>query len=269
LFSLLLRLFSGNGFAFLSVIKRMETNTTNKKVALVTGANKGIGLETARQLGKLGYTILVGARDANRGEAATQTLKSEGLDAHFVALDVTDAASIATAVTQVSAQFGHIDALVNNAGLGTFDRPATSEDIDHWRWTFETNVFGLVAVTNAFLPLVEKSTAGRIVNLTSILGSLGLSTQAGSPIYDNVGYFSAYGASKAAVNMYTVQLARELAPKNIKVNAAHPGWVKTELGGEGAMMEIEDGARTSVQLATLESDGPTGGYFHLGEPLPW
>jgi NAD(P)-dependent dehydrogenase (short-subunit alcohol dehydrogenase family) len=241
----------------------------SKKIALITGANKGIGLETARQLGKLGYTVLVGARDASRGEAATQTLKSEGLDAHFILLDVTDSKSIAAAVTQVSAQFEHIDALVNNAGLGTFDRPATTEDIDHWRWTFETNVFGLVNVTNAFLPLVEKSKAGRIVNLTSILGSLGLSTQSGSPIYDSVGYFAAYGASKAAVNMYTLQLARELAQKNIKVNAAHPGWVKTELGGEGAMMEIEDGAKTSVQLVTLDSDGPTGGYFHLGETLPW
>jgi NAD(P)-dependent dehydrogenase (short-subunit alcohol dehydrogenase family) len=241
----------------------------NKRIALVTGANKGIGLETARQLGKLDYTVLVGARDTARGERATQTLQSEGIDAHFLLLDVTDSAGIATAAAQVEKQFGHIDALVNNAGLGTFDRPATTEDLGHWRWTFETNVFGLVAVTAAFLPLLEKSSAGRIVNLTSILASLGLSTQPGSPIYDNVGYFSAYGASKAAVNMYTIQLARELAPKNIKVNAAHPGWVKTELGGEGAMMEIEDGAKTSVQLATLGADGPTGGYFHLGETLPW
>ena len=243
--------------------------TSNTKIALVTGANKGIGLATARQLGKLGYTILVGARDKERGEAATQTLKSEGLDAHFIALDVTDSKSIAAAVAQVEKEFGHLDALVNNAGLGTFDRPATAEDSEHWRWTFETNVFGLVAVTNAFLPLLKKSEAGRIVNLTSILGSLGLSTQPGSPIYGNVGYFSAYGASKAAVNMYTIQLARELEQSNIKVNAAHPGWVKTELGGEGAMMEVEDGAKTSVELATLSADGPTGGYFHLGETLPW
>ena len=239
-------------------------NTTT--VALVTGANKGIGFETARQLAAQGITVFLGSRDLAKGETVAKTLTG---DVRAIQLDVTDAASIAAAVATVEAEFGKLDILVNNAGLGTFDRPATTEGLDHWRWTFETNVFGLVATTQAFLPLIQKSEAGRIVHLTSILGSLTLATTPGSPIYGATGYTASYGASKAAVNMYTVQLARELEPSGIKVNAAHPGWVKTELGGEGAMMEISEGAETSVYLATLPADGPTGGYFHKQDRLPW
>jgi NAD(P)-dependent dehydrogenase (short-subunit alcohol dehydrogenase family) len=239
-------------------------NTTT--VALVTGANKGIGLETARQLAAQGITVFLGSRDLAKGEAAAKTLTG---DVRAIQLDVTDAASVAAAVATVEKEFGKLDILVNNAGLGTFDRPTTTEDLAHWRWTFETNLFGLVETTQAFLPLVKKSDAGRIVQLTSILGSLTLATTPDSPIYGASGFAAAYGASKAAVNMYTVHLARELEPLGIKVNAAHPGWVKTELGGEGAMLEVSEGAETSVYLATLPADGPTGGYFHKQDRLPW
>jgi NAD(P)-dependent dehydrogenase (short-subunit alcohol dehydrogenase family) len=239
---------------------------TATTVALVTGANKGIGLETVRQLAAQGITVYLGARDLAKGEVAAKDISG---DVRAIQLDVTDSASIAAAVARVEADSGKLDILVNNAGLGTFDRPTTTEDLAHWRWTFETNLFGLVATTQACLPLIQKSEAGRIVHLTSILGSLTLATTPDSPIYGASGFAAAYGASKAAVNMYTVHLARELEPTGIKVNAAHPGWVKTELGGEGAPMEPSEGAETSVWLATLPGDGPTGGYFHKQEQLPW
>jgi NAD(P)-dependent dehydrogenase (short-subunit alcohol dehydrogenase family) len=147
------------------------------------------------------------------------------------------------------------------------DKSVSEEPLDVWRKTFETNFFGLIATTQAFLPLLRKSDAGRIVNLSSILGSMTHHSTPGSPIY---GYHvPAYNVSKAAVNAFTVQLAYELKDTKIKVNAAHPGWVKTELGGEGAPMEIEDGAKTSVELATIGEDGPNGAYLHMGKPLPW
>lgn len=240
-----------------------------KRVALVTGANKGIGFETARQLAAQGITVYLGSRDTARGAAAVEALQAQGLDAHLLTLDVTSPESLAAGVATIEAAAGKLDILVNNAGLGTFDRPVTSEDLDHWRWTFETNVFGLVATTQAFLPLLRKSPAGRIVHLTSILGSLGLAADPASPISGAIGYAGAYGASKAAVNMYTIHLARELDGTGIKVNAAHPGWVKTELGGPGAVMELSEGAETSVWLATLPDNGPTGGYFHKQDRLPW
>jgi NAD(P)-dependent dehydrogenase (short-subunit alcohol dehydrogenase family) len=239
-------------------------NTT--RVALVTGANKGIGLETVRQLAEQGITVFLGSRDLSRGETAAKTIPG---DVRAIQLDVTDPVSIASAVATVEAAFGKLDILVNNAGLGTFNKPTTTEDLSHWRWTFETNLFGLVETTQAFLPLIRKSDAGRIVHLTSILGSLELATTPSSPVYGAAGFAAAYGASKAAVNMYTIHLARELEPTGIKVNAAHPGWVKTELGGEGAPMEATEGAHTSVWLATLPADGPTGGYFHKQDRLPW
>lgn len=242
---------------------------SESKVAVVTGANKGIGFETARQLAAKGITVLLSARNAAKGEAAAATLKAEGLDVRFLPLDVTDSASVASAVQAVEAEFGRLDILVNNAGIGTFDQPATSENVEHWREIFETNVFGLVETTQAFLPLLRKSEAGRIVQLSSILGSLKLATDPMSPVIGTVGYASSYASSKVAVNMYTVQLARELSDTKIKVNAAHPGWVKTDLGGDAAPMSVAEGAETSVRLATLPDDGPTGGFFHKQSRLPW
>ncbi len=243
---------------------------TNKKIALITGANKGIGLETARQLGKKGITVLVGARDSSKGKAAADKLREEGIDAHAFEIDVSDAASIKAAVARVERDFGRLDILVNNAGLmiDNRDLPVSEQPLQNWRRTFDTNVFGLIETTQAFLPLLRKSDAGRIVNLSSILGSIEYHATKGSPIYDSKETPS-YNVSKAAVNAYTVQLAHELQGTKIKVNAAHPGWVKTEMGGEEAPMNIVDGAKTSVALATLEEDGPNGAYVHMSEPLPW
>jgi len=241
-----------------------------KKVALISGANKGIGLETARQLGKQGVTVLLGARDLAKGETAAAQLKSEGIDARAVKLDVVNPADIKAVAEKIEKEFGKLDILVNNAGVA-FDpiggnTTSTTSD-EKLRKTFDTNFFAVVAVTQAMLPLLKKSDAGRIVNVSSILGSLTLHATDGSPIYEAKMF--AYNASKTALNAFTVHLAHELKGTKIKVNSAHPGWVKTDMGSDAAPMEIEDGAKTEVALATLGADGPTGGYVHLGETLPW
>ncbi|MEO5721799.1 MAG: SDR family oxidoreductase [Chthoniobacterales bacterium] len=242
----------------------------SNKIALITGANKGIGLETARQLGKQNVTVLVGARGATKGEKAVEELKKDGVTARLIAIDVNDEKSIRAAAEKVEKEFGHLDILINNAGTMIDDREGevSEQSLDIWRRTFETNLFGLIATTQAFLPLLRKSEAGRIVNLSSILGSVGLHATEGSPIYEAKSTV-AYNVSKSAVNAFTVHLASELKDTKIKVNAAHPGWVKTEMGGEGATMELTDGAKTSVQLATLSDDGPSGTFLHMGDPLPW
>lgn len=238
-------------------------------IALITGANKGIGLETARQLGKRGMTVLLGARDERRGREAAAGLTYEGISAEWVGLEVTDAASIEGAVSRVSREFGVLDVLVNNAGWLDYasEGVASTVSIQTLRKTFEINYFGLVAVTQAFLPLIRRSNAGRIVNLTSILGSVAEHADPNSSIYQ--AKFLAYDSSKAAVNMFTNHLAHELRGTAIKVNAAHPGWVKTDMGGAGAPMEIVDGARTSVELATLPENGPSGGFYHMGVHMRW
>lgn len=240
-----------------------------KKIALITGANKGIGLETARQLAQQGITVLVGSRDAARGEEAASKLKAEGLDAVALEIDVADTASIQKAAEKVRQDYNQLDILINNAGVMLDDtsKSVSGQTLETWRNTFEINLFGLIAATQAFLPLLRESEAGRIVNLSSILGSNTLHSTPGSPIYDSK--VAAYNVSKSAVNAWTVQLAYELKDTPIKVNAAHPGWVKTDMGGEEAPMELADGAKTSVELATLPADGPNGGFTHLGETLPW
>lgn len=241
-----------------------------KKIALITGANKGIGLETARQLGKQDITVLLGARDSTKGKAAAEGLRKGGIDAHPIVIDVSDPESIRKAATEVERDYGRLDILINNAAVMTDDKEkkVSEQTLDTWRKTFDTNLFGLIGTTQAFLPLLRRSEAGRIVNLSSILGSITLHAEPGSPIYESKGYAS-YNVSKSAVNAFTVQLAHELKDTKIKVNAAHPGWVKTDMGGEGATMEIVDGAKTSVALATLDVDGASGSFVHMGEPLPW
>jgi NAD(P)-dependent dehydrogenase (short-subunit alcohol dehydrogenase family) len=243
---------------------------TNQKIALITGANKGIGLETARQLGKQNIIVLIGARDAKKGEAAAKEMQGQGLDGRSLAIDVADPKSIERAAAQVDREFGRLDILINNAGVMIDDqkKKVSEQSLDTWRATFDTNLFGLIATTRAFLPLLRKSEAGRIVNLSSILGSITYHSTPGSPTYD-FKVAPAYDVSKAAVNAYTVHLAYELKDSKIKVNAAHPGWVKTDMGGEGATMEIVDGAKTSVALATIGKDGPNGAYLHMGQALPW
>ena len=240
-----------------------------KKIALITGANKGIGLETARQLATQGVHVIIGARDAAKGSAAATKLTSEGLSAEFQLLDVTSESSIAAAADAIAQRHGKLDILVNNAGvlLDDYGKLVSEQPLSLYRETFETNVFGLIATTIAFLPLLKKSAAARIVNLSSTLGSIGNHSDPASHVYDTK--LPAYCVSKSAVNAFTVQLAYELKDTPHKVNAAHPGWVKTDMGGEGAPMEIVDGAKTSVRLALLGPDGPNGGYFHMNETLPW
>lgn len=238
-----------------------------KQIALVTGANKGIGIETARQLAKKGMTVLMGSRDDSRGLAAAAKLKKAGLDAHFIQLDVTDEASVAASAKQIKKDFGRLDVLVNNAAIGAPSPKPSAAKLADLRESFDVNFFGLIAVTQAMLPLLKKSEAGRIVNLTSILGSLSEHADPHSPIHGKLNV--AYNASKAAVNMFTVNLAHELRKTKIKVNAAHPGWVKTDMGGQEAPLELEEGAWTSVYLATLPADGPTGGYFHKTVHMRW
>ena len=241
----------------------------SSRIALITGGNKGIGFETARQLGTLGFTVLIGARDQARGTEAVAALKAEKIDAHWVSLEVTDKASIAAAAKLVEQQFGHLDILVNNAGWLDYagEHVASGVKEDTLRKTFEINYFGLIAVTQAFLQLVKNAPSGRIVNLTSILGSIAEHADPNSSIYG--AKFIAYDSSKAAVNMFTNHLAHELKGTKIKVNAAHPGWVKTDMGGPAAPMELVDGAKTSVALATLPDEGPSGGYYHLGVHMRW
>lgn len=242
-----------------------------QKVAFITGANKGLGLETARQLGRLGIAVVLGARDLDKGAAAAQQLQSEGISAEAIRFNVIRPADHQAAYDYFDKKYGRLDILVNNAGiakenfLGGNQTSGTSADV--LRDTFDTNFFGAVQLTQKLLPLLRKSPAGRIVNLSSILGSLTLHATPGSPIYDAKSF--AYDASKAALNSFTIHLAHELRDTNIKVNSAHPGWVKTDMGTDAAPMEIPDGAKTSVRLATLPDDGPTGGYFHQNDPLPW
>jgi len=239
------------------------------KIALITGANKGIGFETSRQLARHDVHVIIAARDPAKGAAAATKLKSEGLDVESITLDVSVAESIAAAVREVEARHGKLDILVNNAGMNAADasNKASEQTLTAWRKTFDTNVFGLIAVTQAFLPLLRKAAAGRIVNVSSILGSISLHADPKSPIYGV--QLAAYNVSKSAVNSYTVQLACELRKSTIKVNAVHPGHVKTDMGGAAAPMELIDGAKSGVEMALLGPDGPSGTFTHLGRPLPW
>ena len=206
----------------------------DKKVALVTGSNRGIGLETARQLGKLGITVVVAARLLDDVTVSAEKLRTEELDVYPIGLDVNSPEDRAAAAQAISDKYGKLDILINNAGVGADDGMFAAKTIetteDELRRVFGTNVFSVVAVTKAFLPLLKKSEAGRIVNLSSILGSLTLQADPKSPIASIKTF--AYDASKSALNAFTIHLAAELAGTNIKVNSAYPGWVKTEMGNQ-------------------------------------
>ncbi len=243
-------------------------NATSK-VALVTGATRGIGIETVRQLAEAGVHTLLAGRDRQKAVAAALTLQTQGLPVEAIALDVTDADSIAAAVREVEQRHRRLDILVNNAGIlvDEFGRKVSEQGIDVWRKTFDTNVFGLIATTQAFLPLLHKSDAGRIVNVSSLLGSMALHSDPASPIYDFK--VPAYNVSKSAVNAWTVQLAYELRDSRIKINTIHPGYVKTDMNGGEGEIDAPAGARTSVRLALIDDAGPNGGYFHQDQSLPW
>jgi NAD(P)-dependent dehydrogenase (short-subunit alcohol dehydrogenase family) len=233
----------------------------------VTGANKGIGLETARQLARRGMTTLIGARDVARGEAAAAALRDERLDARAVRLDVTDATSAAEAARWIEAELGRLDVLVNNAGIATDSDLPSETRAENLRATFEVNVVGAIEVTRAMLPLLRRAPSARIVNVSSGLGSL---FNQNDPDWEFASYTTiAYPASKAALNMATVLLARELRGTAIKVNAADPGFTATDLNGHHGKQTIEEGARASIRLATLDDDGPTGGFFDASGPVPW
>ena len=233
------------------------------KTALITGANKGLGLETARQLARdHEFTVYLGCRDEARGGEAETLLKSEGLDARFVQLDVTDQASIEAAAAKIEA----LDVLVNNAGIMLeHDFKVGGVPSGNWKQTFDVNFFGVVDVTNAFLPLLDNSPAPRIVNLSAILGSISEISKPQMKQWIR----ASYSASKAALNAYTVELAQEKAGTNYKINAAHPGWAKTDLGGDKAPMTPAQGVKTVIQLATLDADGPTGQFLHMGKAMNW
>jgi NAD(P)-dependent dehydrogenase (short-subunit alcohol dehydrogenase family) len=252
----------------------------SQQIAFITGGNRGLGYQTALELGALsangdgGPKVIIGSRDLTQGERAVDKLRAAGVDAEALRFDVTRPADHQAAYDYFNSRYGRLDILVNNAGVaaGTFpgdgpEHSAIDVPMELLRKVFETNFFAQVAITRALIPLIRKSPAGRIVNLASILGSLTLHASPGSPIYNAKSF--AYDASKTALNAFTVHLAWELRNTNIKVNSAHPGWVKTDMGGPQATMELSEGAKTSVTLATLPADGPSGGFFHLGQPLPW
>jgi NAD(P)-dependent dehydrogenase (short-subunit alcohol dehydrogenase family) len=244
---------------------------SDKKVALISGANRGIGFETARQLGQKGVTVVVGARTLQTAKETADNLASENIEAYPVALDVTSDADRKAAAAFVAEKFGKLDILINNAGVagdgGLLNAHTIQTTESELQAVFNINLFSVIAITREFLPLLKKSPAGRIVNLSSILGSLTLQAMPNSPIAPMKAF--SYNASKTALNQLTVHLAHELRDTNIKVNAAHPGWVKTELGTQHAQLEISDGAKTSVDLALIGPDGPNGKFIHAGKELPW
>jgi NAD(P)-dependent dehydrogenase (short-subunit alcohol dehydrogenase family) len=236
----------------------------NDSTALVTGANKGIGREIARQLADAGLTVYVGSRDRGRGERAVEQI---GGKARLLVVDVTDAVSIAQAARQI----GALDILVNNAGVGDSEATPVDTGTDELRRTFETNVFAVLAVTNAFLPALRRSAHPRIVNVSSSTGSLTRATASEEQARQTGGY-AAYRASKAALNALTVFYAHALAGEGFKVNAHAPGLRRTDLNerARDAGADPAEGAAGAVRLALLPDDGPTGGYFDWdGTPLPW
>ncbi|UGT62192.1 SDR family NAD(P)-dependent oxidoreductase [Nocardia asteroides] len=241
-------------------------------IALITGANRGIGYEIVRGLGRLGMTVLVGARDLGQGEHAAARLCGDGIDAHAVHLEVTSGADPAAAAAWIEAEYGRLDVLVNNAGISGARQGQLpgSVDLDSLRAVFATNVFGAVAVTEAMLPLLRSSPRARIVNVTSGLGSMTRMTDPQDYFTDlpaNLGY----APSKSALNHITVQYAKHLASQAILVNAADPGPCATDFTKDlpGVTRTAAEGARIVVQLATLEENGPTGGYFDETGPVPW
>jgi NAD(P)-dependent dehydrogenase (short-subunit alcohol dehydrogenase family) len=242
--------------------------TSSKKIALVTGANKGIGLEIARQLAAAGCAVLLGARNKALGEEAAAGLKREGADVRYLAIDLTDTAMIAAAASGVDAEFGRLDILVNNAGIADpGDGPPATSSLDAIERTLRVNFIGSVAVRQAMLPLLRNARSGRIVNVSSGLGSL---TQNGDPAYAHATVkYLGYSASKAALNMLTVQLAHLLRDTAIKINSADPGYTATDLNGHRGTQTVPEGSAEAIRLALLPDDGPSGTYSDSKGVVPW
>jgi NAD(P)-dependent dehydrogenase (short-subunit alcohol dehydrogenase family) len=255
----------------------MSERTTHQKVALVTGANKGIGRGTAEQLAALGMTVLMGARDPGRGQEAAAALRAAGGDAHALTLDVTDQATVQEAAKQVEERFGHLDVLINNAGItgsgqispeDAYDQVPSTVDLDMVRAVFDTNVFGVIAVTNAMLPLLRRSPAPRIVNVSTHAASLLIMSDPDGALATLLPS-AAYSPSKTALNALTVQYANELRKEGILVNSVAPGYVDTDSNNHTGFLTVAQGAAVLVRLATLGPDGPTGGFFGGEGPVPW
>ena len=237
----------------------MHVKTTKKKIALVTGANRGLGFETCKQLSQLGVTVLLTSRDPTKGEVAAKQLIDKGLDVIFYQLDVSDRSNIKDIFTKIENQFGRLDILINNAAiLFDKDQSTMNADLELVNKALTTNLFGPWLLCQAFIPLMEKNGYGRIVNVSSGAASMHY-MEGGTP---------AYGISKVALNALTRKLASELGRKNVLVNSVDPGWVATDMGGHGGR-PIEDGCRGIVWAATLPNNGPSGGFFHDGEPELW
>ncbi|URN06335.1 SDR family NAD(P)-dependent oxidoreductase [Actinomadura madurae] len=255
----------------------MNEQATHRKVALVTGANKGIGRGAAEQLAELGMTVLIGARDPRRGEEAAAALRAGGGDVHAIVLDVTAWATVQEAARWIEERFGRLDVLINNAGItgsgqvspeDAHDQVPSTVDLDMVRAVFETNVFGVIAVTNAMLPLLRRSPAPRVVNVSSHAASMTLLSDPEGPMSALLPS-AAYSPSKSALNALTVQYANELRKGGVLVNAAAPGFVATDSNDHTGSLTVAQGAAVLVRLATLGADGPTAGYFSEEGPLPW
>ncbi|MBO9599197.1 MAG: SDR family oxidoreductase [Cohnella sp.] len=239
-----------------------------ERIALVTGANKGIGFEIARQLGRQeGITVLLGARDEARGQEAANRLRAEGISAEFVRLDVINHQSIDQAAAFIEEKYGKLDILVNNAGIFLQERAPSENDVATLLQIYDTNVFGVFRTTKAMLPLLRKSDNGRIVNLSSSLGSLTLNSD---PSFELASFLVlGYNSSKTAVNALTVFFANELRNTAIKVNSADPGYCATDMTGHAGSRSPAQGAIAAVRLATLPPDGPTGAFYNEEGPVPW
>ncbi|OKS86702.1 SDR family oxidoreductase [Mucilaginibacter polytrichastri] len=244
----------------------------NQKVALITGANRGIGFETARQLGQKDVAVIIAARQLSDAVEAAAILTAEGITATGIELDITNASDRQKAVSFIEETYGKLDILINNAGIAPKETIAGSKSVatppEEFEELFNVNFFSVIYLTNDLLPLIKKSEAGRIVNLSSILASLTVHSLPDSPIA--TWRKLSYNASKTALNAFTVHFADELKGTAIKVNSASPGWVKTNIGGfDEAPMTVEEGAKTSVDLALIGEDGPNGRFIHLGEDVAW
>ncbi|MFW6691671.1 SDR family NAD(P)-dependent oxidoreductase [Streptomyces sp. MAR4 CNX-425] len=255
----------------------MSEHHPPRGIALVTGANKGIGRGVAEQLAALGMTVLLGARDPGRGAEAAAARRAAGGDAHPVALDVTDQTSVRAAAQHVEERYGRLDVLVNNAGItgsgqvspaDARDQIPTTVDLDMVRAVFETNVFGVIAVTNAMVPLLRRSPAARIVNVSTHAASQTLSSDPEGP-FAALLPSAAYTPSKSALTALTVQYANELRKDGVLVNAAAPGYVDTDSNDHTGFLTVAEGAAVVVRLATLGDDGPTAGFFAAEGPVPW
>ena len=246
----------------------MTMQSPLNRIALVTGANKGIGFEVVRQLAASGCTVLLGARSKALGEEAAATLKRDGLDGRFIPIDLDDAATIAAAAKDIETGFGHLDILVNNAGIAApGDGLPSNVSLDAIERDFRVNFLGTVAVTQLMLPLLRKASSANIVNVSSGLGSL---TKSSDPAWTHVATkFLGYAASKAGLNMLTVQLAYELRDTSIKVNSVDPGYTATDLNQHRGTQSIPEGAAEIVRLAQLSDDGPTGTFSNAQGIIPW